>query len=52
MKYRGHKVYFRKLYDGDIRYFIDSKNNYSGDSQNIVKAKRDAKNLIIGYGEK
>lgn len=42
----GHKVFFWKDFIGSTRFGIDSPKNYTGDADNLVEARRMAKNLI------
>lgn len=44
--YKKHKIFFIKSFDGWVRYFIDSKDNYTGDAESKEEAFNDAKKLI------
>lgn len=45
--FRGHTIYFLKKETNWVRYFIDSKNNYTGDAPDKTMAFNFAKILIL-----
>lgn len=50
-KVLGHVVFFRRLDGHYVRYYIDSKKNYSGDGLGKKDAKTSAANAIMMSGD-